>query len=29
MIHDVTQPLPDALAQAEIVPIYRNVEATQ
>lgn len=26
MIHDATRPLPDALARAEIVPIYKNLE---
>jgi len=26
MIHDTTQPLPDSLAQAEIMPIYRKVK---
>ena len=29
MIHDVSQPLPDALKPAEIVPIYRRAEDTR
>ncbi|QND81016.1 SseB family protein [Pseudoxanthomonas mexicana] len=29
MIHDVTQPLPDALVNVEMVPIYRRAEETQ
>ena len=29
MIHDVTQPLPEVLANTDIAPVYRNPEKTQ